>query len=103
MKSSPMLLQRKCACGTATASNDKCPECEKWLQKKPAGLTPQKEIPPSVREVLASPGRPLSEQPRAVMEPRFGHDFSRVRVHADGKAAESAQALNALAYTPGSP
>jgi hypothetical protein len=35
------------------------------------------------------------------MEPRFGHDFSRVRVHTDSKAAESARAVNALAYTVG--
>jgi hypothetical protein len=35
------------------------------------------------------------------MEPRFGHDFSRVRVHTDGRAAESAQAVNAQAYTVG--
>jgi hypothetical protein len=35
------------------------------------------------------------------MESRFGHDFSQVRVHKDGLAAESAQAVNALAYTVG--
>jgi outer membrane protein OmpA-like peptidoglycan-associated protein len=35
------------------------------------------------------------------MEPRFGHDFSRVRVHADSEAAASARALNATAYTVG--
>jgi hypothetical protein len=35
------------------------------------------------------------------MEPRFGHDFSKVRVHTDSKAAESAAAVNALAYTVG--
>jgi hypothetical protein len=35
------------------------------------------------------------------MEPRFGHDFSHVRVYTDAKAAESARALNALAYTVG--
>jgi hypothetical protein len=35
------------------------------------------------------------------MEPRFGHDFSKVRVHTDALAAESAQAVNALAYTVG--
>src|SRR5882757_6950309 len=34
-------------------------------------------------------------------EPRFGHDFSQVRVHTDAKASESAQAVNALAYTTG--
>lgn len=35
------------------------------------------------------------------MEPRFGHDFSHVRVHTDAKAAESARAVGALAYTVG--
>jgi hypothetical protein len=35
------------------------------------------------------------------MEPRFGHDFSRVRVHTDARAAESARAVNARAYTVG--
>ncbi len=35
------------------------------------------------------------------MESRFGHDFSGVRVHTDGRAANSARAVNALAYTVG--
>jgi outer membrane protein OmpA-like peptidoglycan-associated protein len=35
------------------------------------------------------------------MEPRFGRDFSRVRVHTDASAAESARAVNARAYTVG--
>jgi hypothetical protein len=35
------------------------------------------------------------------MEPRFGRDFSHVRVHADASAAESADSVNALAYTVG--
>jgi hypothetical protein len=35
------------------------------------------------------------------MEPRFHHDFSKVRVHTDDQAAASAHALNALAYTVG--
>jgi hypothetical protein len=36
------------------------------------------------------------------MEARFGHDFSTVRVHTDGRAAESARGVNANAYTVGS-
>src|SRR3546814_3269427 len=36
------------------------------------------------------------------MEPRFGSDFSRVRVHDDGHAAASARAVGALAYAVGS-
>jgi uncharacterized protein DUF4157 len=35
------------------------------------------------------------------MERRFLHDFSRVRVHADGAAAETAAAVQARAYTVG--
>ena len=59
------------------------------------------EVPPIVREVLHSPGRPLEAETRALMEPRLGYDFSGVRVHADARAAESARAVNALAYTVG--
>ena len=57
--------------------------------------------PPVVREVLRSPGQALDPQTRAFMEPHFGHDFSRVRIHADPKAAESAEAVDALAFTVG--
>lgn len=42
---------------------------------------------------------PLDASVRAFMEPRFGHDFSRVRVHTNERAADSARAVNALAYT----
>lgn len=59
-------------------------------------------VPPIVHEVLRSPGRPLDDATRAYMEPRFGHDFSAVRVHDDDRAAASAQAVNADAYTVGS-
>lgn len=58
-------------------------------------------MPPIVHEVLRSPGQPLDLNTRAFMEPRFGHDFSGVRVHTDARAARSAKAVNALAYTVG--
>jgi hypothetical protein len=51
--------------------------------------------------VLRSSGQPLETSTRAFFEPRFGHDFSKVRVHADEAAAASAKAVNALAYTSG--
>src|SRR5580698_2750564 len=60
------------------------------------------EVPPIVNEVLGSPGQPLDPASRAFMEPRFGYDFSRVRVHSDSQAAKSAGAVNAQAYTVGS-
>jgi hypothetical protein len=55
-----------------------------------------------VNEVLRSPGEPLDATTRAFFEPRFGHDFSNVRVHADSHAAASARAVGAAAYTIGS-
>lgn len=58
-------------------------------------------IPAIVHEVLRSSGQPLDAATRAYMEPRFGHDFSRVRVHTDTLAAESARAVNANAYAMG--
>ncbi len=48
-----------------------------------------------------SGGRPLSRQERSFYEPRFGADFSTVRVHNDSKAHEAAQSINAKAFTSG--
>ena len=50
---------------------------------------------------LASPGRPLEPALRQDMEQRFGHDFSRVRVHSGAAAEQSARNVNAHAYTVG--
>jgi Domain of unknown function (DUF4157) len=57
--------------------------------------------PASVDRVLSGTGRPLEPPLRQDMEQRFGHDFSRVRVHSDGMADQSAQEVNANAYTVG--
>jgi hypothetical protein len=54
-----------------------------------------------VAEVLAATGRPLDQPTRGLMETRFGHDFSRVRVHTDARASESARGIDAVAYTVG--
>jgi hypothetical protein len=71
------------------------------LQRTAATQTEPTTVPSIVHEVLRSSGQPLDTATRAFMEPRFGHDFSRVRVHTDSRAAESARAVNALAYTVG--
>jgi hypothetical protein len=57
--------------------------------------------PEIVGDVLRSPGCPLDFGSRAFMESRFAHDFSHVRVHTDARAAESARAVQASAYTVG--
>jgi outer membrane protein OmpA-like peptidoglycan-associated protein len=58
--------------------------------------------PPLVRDVLETPGSGLDPGVRADMERRLGHDFGSVRVHADSRAAASADAVASLAYTVGS-
>ena len=93
-------LQRKCACGSH-AHGGVCESCRRLrLQRAPGGPAPD-VAPPAVYEVLRSPGQPLDDPTRTALESRFGHDFSRVRVHTDSGAAESARSVNALAYTVG--
>jgi nucleoid-associated protein YgaU len=57
--------------------------------------------PTSVDHVLSSQGSPLEPLLQQDMEQRFGHDFSRVRVHTDEGAERSAREVNANAYTVG--
>ena len=71
------------------------------LQRRSTTEAESSRVSPVVHDVLRSPGQPLDAETRAFMEPRFGHDFSRVRVHADSKAAESARLVGAQAYTVG--
>jgi hypothetical protein len=52
-------------------------------------------------DAMRGGGAPLDPATRAFMEPRFGHDFSQVRVHTDARAATVAQSLDALAFTVG--
>jgi hypothetical protein len=71
------------------------------VQREAAGPGIDSRAPALVRDVLGSPGHPLDASTRASMEPRFGYDFSQVRVHTDERAAESARAVSANAYTAG--
>ena len=57
--------------------------------------------PGIVQDVLRMPGQPLDAASRAFFEPRFGHDFGKVRIHTGSRAEESAQAVRARAYTAG--
>jgi hypothetical protein len=67
-----------CACGST------CPRC-------------RPEVGAS-----AGAGRPLDPPTRSLMETTFGHDFGRVRIHADGEAAGAARSLDARAFSVGS-
>ena len=102
------LVQRKCACGGTPGSTGECEECRKKrlsLQRMSldvAGPVAGGFAPPIVHDVLRSPARSLDPQTRAFMEPHFGHDFSRVRIHADPGASQAADAVQAQAFTIGS-
>lgn len=99
------LLQRKCLCGGSPGMNGECEECRKkqsaQLQRRAVGQAEPVTVPPIVHDVLRSPGKALDAATRGFFEPRFSHDFSRIRVHTDGQAADSARAVSARAYTVG--
>ncbi len=99
------VLRRKCACGGSTDGGGGCEECRKEredaVQRFAAQDATVEAVPPIVHEVLHSPGQPLDSTTRVFMESRLNSDFSRVRIHADSYAAESARALSAHAYTAG--
>jgi hypothetical protein len=88
-------VRRKC---TACAEDD---EATVQMKSAAAGVSVG-PAPPIVHEVLSSPGTPLDTDTRAFMERRFGRSFEHVRVHTDARAADSASAMDALAYTVGS-
>lgn len=99
------MLQRKCACGGTPGPSGECEGCRRkrqgTLQRAAVDSEPVRAVPGIVHDVLRSPGQLLDVNTRSFMEPFFGHDFSRVRIHADARAAESARAVNALAFTAG--
>ncbi len=87
-------IQRKCA---------HCEQEDKMLHRKESSTS---EVAGSSQldsyvSSLSTAGQSLSANSRQFFEPRFGHDFSNVRIHTDQVAAKSAESINALAYTTG--
>jgi hypothetical protein len=64
------------------------------LQRASINSSKAHDVPPIVHEVLRSLGQPLDTETRAFMEPRFGHDFSGVRVHTDAEANDTQWCVN---------
>ena len=91
------VVQRKC---DACASGAPCTECDPpgpRLQRKAESPAPAVAGGEDVGGL--GPGRSLDAQTRAFFESRLGVDFSRVRVHHDHRASESARRMSAAAYT----
>jgi hypothetical protein len=96
-------LQRACACGGAAAQPQRQPQAKERAHDRGAPVTGAEKsaIPPVVHGVIGSPGRALDPETRTFTETSFGHDFGQVRLHTDARAAASAQAVDAIAYTVG--
>lgn len=113
-------VQRRCACGGAAGPDGECAACraQRLMLQRQEMLEEEQEVgalqrktahagetaghaPSSVHQTLSHSGQPLDSRTRAYMEPRFGQDFSGVRVHTDQQAAQSAADVNARAYTVG--
>jgi len=105
-----------------------CPDCEEELRREPTDEECEEELrrqpksgedlPPDSNSsaghsLISSPalesdlkrlgtgGDSLSPSEQNFFEPRFGRDFSQVRIHTDSEAARSARAVNAVAFTMG--
>jgi hypothetical protein len=87
-------VQRKC---------EHCEEEERKMQRKALNGEESKAAGDIENYVdrLHNGGQPLSGEARNFFEPRFGRDFSGVKIHTDAVSAKSAQSINALAYTTG--
>ena len=70
-------------------------------QDAPVAARPASQDSDVADDGVTSVGIPLDSRTRADMEGRFGQSLEKVRIHADGLAAASAQALRASAYTLG--
>jgi Domain of unknown function (DUF4157) len=94
-----------------------CTECEEQVQRQELDENEEEEmvqgkaaeggenqVPQGVQSRIDSfrgGGQPLPSTLRAYFEPRFGHDFGRVRIHIGTQAAEAARSINAQAFTVG--
>ena len=66
-----------------------------------APMFPRVQAQRDAKDLVNEPGAALDESTKKFFSSRFGHDFSSVRVHSDERAAKSADALSAQAYTLG--
>jgi Domain of unknown function (DUF4157) len=89
-----------------SAAGELCLACENQVQRsaRPSATQEAPAVPQHTESRISSlPGRgqPLSQSLRAFFEPRFGCDFSQVRLHSDMQAADAANEMKARAFTVG--
>ncbi len=108
----PNILEKKECARESINIQRKCPRLEEYekMHRKPLynflqsqkGGTPEvtPELEANINSVNGG-GQPLPESVRSFFEPRFGHDFNSVYVHADNRADRLSRSVNALAFTAG--
>lgn len=92
----------------------RCPACDEEelrrkhiredILKRKGAPGPSPEVTPEIAAQvtgLHGGGEPLQKSVRNFFEPRFGHDFSRVRIHTDSRASQIAGSIDARAFTIG--
>ena len=95
-------ISRKCSACEMKKKDEE--ERKLKISRKPMTMSnfePSNEVTNDIRNVPPSGGSSLDNNTQEFMESKFGYDFSRVRIHTDTNAAESARTMNALAYTLG--
>jgi hypothetical protein len=101
----PAPVVQRCpgGCGDECAHHDDTSDTSEHAIRRAADGAPhdRPQTPPVVRRVLASPGQPLDSVTRVQMQERLGRPFDDVRIHTDDRAAVSARAVGARAYTFG--
>jgi hypothetical protein len=95
-----------CSCAEGSEHCDACRQTSPAIQRRADGHGTRSDGLESAASASGllhqESGQPLDAVTRAFFEPRFGRDFSNVRVHTNKAAGESARSINAHAYTFGS-
>ncbi|MEH1886507.1 eCIS core domain-containing protein [Nostoc sp.] len=87
--------------GNGTLQREAMPEEEEEIQTKSfpdAGFQAESNLENRLSSSQGG-GSALPDEVRSFMEPRFGADFSQVRVHTGGEAVQMNRELNAQAFT----
>jgi hypothetical protein len=90
----PATLQRKCS---ACEEEDQ----KGLVQRDGEGSVSMTSDVGAAIHGLRGGGDAMSSSARGFFEPRFGHDFARVRIHTDSRAADVARSMQARAFTLG--
>lgn len=97
------VIQTKLSDGQIQREMEELEDEEELLQTKSSSVPTPAVTAEAANGIqsLRGGGRPMSKAERGFFEPRFGADFSHVRLHIDSRAAKTAQAVNARAFTLG--